>query len=129
LSKEIGVGIFGYSIGKSHAFGWTEFPKYYFPPKLTPRLVALGGRNQENVRLEANRFGFERTYPNWEDLVRDKEVEIFDNCGPPALHPEPTMLAAELGKNVVCEKPLARNGGEENAGCGGKGTRQAHDRF
>jgi predicted dehydrogenase len=109
MSKEVGVGIFGYSIGKAHAFGWTEFPKYYYPPKLTPKLVALGGRNQENVRLEANRFGFERTYPNWEDLVRDKEVEIFDNCGPPSMHPEPTILAAELGKNVICEKPLAKN--------------------
>jgi predicted dehydrogenase len=109
MVNQIGVGIFGYSIGKAHAFGWSDLPRYYYPPKLKPKLVALAGRNQENVTLEANRFGFERTYQNWEDLVRDKDVQIFDNCGPPALHPEPIILATELGKHVVCEKPLAKN--------------------
>ncbi|MDA4111578.1 MAG: Gfo/Idh/MocA family oxidoreductase [Thaumarchaeota archaeon] len=107
--KEIGVGIFGYSIGKAHAFGWTDLSRYYYPPKIKPKLAALAGRNKENVNLEANRFGFGRTYSKWEDLVRDKDVEIFDNCAPPALHPEPTIMALELGKHVVCEKPLAKN--------------------
>ncbi|MDA4130733.1 MAG: Gfo/Idh/MocA family oxidoreductase, partial [Thaumarchaeota archaeon] len=109
MTKEIGVGILGYSIGKAHAYGWTDLSRFYFPPKLKPRLVALGGRNKENVSLEAGRFGIARTYPSWEELVKDKEVEIFDNCAPPALHPEPTIAAAELGKHVICEKPLAKN--------------------
>ncbi len=107
--KEIGVGIFGYSIGRAHAYGWQDLSRYYYPPKLKPRLVALAGRSKDAVELEGERFGFERTYSKWQDLVNDKEVEIFDNCAPPFLHPEPTIRAAELGKQLVCEKPLAKN--------------------
>ena len=107
--KEIGVGIFGYSIGKAHAYGWQDLARYFYPAKLTPKLVALAGRSKENVELEANRFGIENRYSKWEDLVKDKNVEIFDNCAPPSLHPEPTIAAAEAGKQLVCEKPLAKN--------------------
>jgi len=107
--KEIGVGILGYSIGKAHAYGWQDMTRYFYPAKLTPKLVALAGRSKENVELEAKRFGIEKTYSNWQDLVRDKNVEIFDNCAPPALHPEPTIAAAEAGKQLFCEKPLAKN--------------------
>jgi predicted dehydrogenase len=108
-SKAIGVGILGYSIGKAHAYGWQDLSRYFYPPKLTPKLVALAGRSKEAVEFEARRFGFEKTYSNWKDLIRDPEVEIFDNCAPPSLHPESTIAAAEAGKQLVCEKPLATN--------------------
>jgi predicted dehydrogenase len=107
--KEIGVGIFGYSIGKAHAFGWQDLLRYFYPSKLRPKLVALAGRSKDKVDLEAGRFGFEKRYYNWRDLVKDKDVEIFDNCAPPSMHPEPTLIAAESGKHLVCEKPLAKN--------------------
>ncbi len=107
--KEIGVGILGYSIGKAHAYGWQDLSRYFYPVKLTPKLVALAGRSEEAVALEANRFGIEARYSHWEDLVKDQKVEIFDNCAPPSLHPEPTIAAAEAGKQLVCEKPLAKN--------------------
>ena len=108
-TKEIGVGILGYSIGKAHAYGWQDLSRYFYPSKLTPKLVALAGRSKEAVEFEANRFGFEKTYSKWEELVKDEKVEIFDNCAPPSLHPEPTIIAAEAGKHLVCEKPLAKN--------------------
>ncbi len=107
--REIGVGILGYSIGKAHAYGWQDLSRYFYPPKLKPKLVALAGRSKDNVEFEADRFGIGRTYSNWEDLVKDKGVEIFDNCAPPSMHPEPTIAAAEAGKQLVCEKPLAKN--------------------
>lgn len=107
--NQIGIGILGYSIGKAHAYGWQDLTRYFYPAKLTPRLVALAGRSKENVEFEAARFGFEKTYSGWQDLVRDKAVEVFDNCAPPSLHPEPTIAAAEAGKQLVCEKPLAKN--------------------
>lgn len=110
--KDLGVGILGYSIGKAHAYGWQDLSRYFYPAKLYPKLVALAGRSKDAVQLEGGRFGFERTYQRWEDLVNDKEVEVFDNCAPPALHLEPTVAAAEAGKQLVCEKPLARNAGD-----------------
>jgi predicted dehydrogenase len=107
--KEIGVGILGYSIGKAHAYGWQDLARYFHPTKLTPKIVALAGRSKPSVDFEASRFGIDRKYSRWEDLVKDKDVEIFDNCAPPALHPEPVIAAAEAGKQLVCEKPLAKN--------------------
>ncbi len=107
--KEIGVGILGYSIGKAHAYGWQDLSRYFYPTKLTPKLVALAGRSKDAVEFEANRFGIEKRYSRWEDLVKDEKVEIFDNCAPPSLHLEPTIAAAEAGKQLVCEKPLAKD--------------------
>ena len=107
--KEIGVGILGYSIGRAHAYGWQDLRRYFYPTKLTPKLVALAGRSKDTVEFEANRFGIEKRYQKWEDMIKDKKVEIFDNCAPPSLHPEPTIAAAEAGKQLVCEKPLAKN--------------------
>ena len=112
---EFGVGIIGYSIGKVHAHAWRGVDEYYHPARASPRLVALSGRNRERVRTEARRFGFQRTYTDWRELVRDDDVDIVDNCAPPYLHAEAMIAAAEKGKNLVCEKPMARNAKEAKA--------------
>ena len=110
--SEIGVGIIGYSIGKVHAHAWKGVDEYFHPKKLKPKLVAISGRSREKLELEASRFGFKRSYSDWRQLVDDREVQIVDNCSPPSIHPEPMIRAAELGKQLFCEKPLARNSEE-----------------
>jgi predicted dehydrogenase len=112
---KLGVGIIGYSIGKAHAHAWTNLAEYYHPTRLAPRLVALAGRTKEKVDDLAARYGIEKTYEDWRKLVRDPEVELVDDCAPPFLHHDPAVLAAELGKPVVCEKPLARTAREAKA--------------
>lgn len=54
-------------------------------------------------------FGFEKTYSDWHQVVKDPEVQVVDNCAPPYLHRDLCVAAAEAGKAVICEKPLARN--------------------
>jgi predicted dehydrogenase len=110
--KEFGVGIIGYSIGRVHAHGWQGVGEVFHPAKAKARLVALAGRTKDRVQLEAQRYGFKRTYTDWRRLVADDEVDIVDNCAPPYLHAEATIAAAEEGKDLICEKPMARNAKE-----------------
>ena len=108
MTKEVGVGVLGYSIGRVHAHAWRSVAEFYHPLEIKPRLVALYGRNLKAVKFEAARFGFERTTDDWRKITEDEGVQILDNCLPVALHPEPMIMAAEAGKNLFCEKPLAR---------------------
>ena len=111
-SREIRIGILGYGIGRVHSHAWLNIPFFYDPPPATPRLYALSGRTTAKVAEVANAFGFKVTYANWMDLINDPAVDVLDNCAPPDLHAEPCILAAEQGKAVICEKPLARTAEE-----------------
>lgn len=108
MAREIGVGVLGYSIGRVHAHAWRNVSEVYYPMELVPRMVALYGRTKSVVDHEAEKYGYEKTYEDWERLVRDEDVQIVDNCLPVSLHPEPMIMAAKLGKSLFSEKPLAR---------------------
>jgi len=112
VTREIGVGMMGYGIGRVHSHAWLNVPLFYAPPPAIPKLQALCGRDSVKVAEIANAFGFRRTCSDWRDLVKDPAVEILDNCAPPNLHAEPCIMAAEEGKAVLCEKPLARTAEE-----------------
>ena len=111
--REIGVGMLGYAfMGKAHANGYRTLEYMAWPPPLKPRLVSIAGRDAAAVQEAARRYGFERSVTDWQELIADPDVELFDNSGPNNLHAEPTVAAAEAGKHVICEKPLARNAQE-----------------
>jgi predicted dehydrogenase len=112
-SRPIGVGMLGYAfMGKAHVNGYRTLAYMTYPTPLQPRLVSIAGRDEEAVAAAASRYGFERYVTDWRELVADPEVELFDNSGPNNLHGEPTVIAAEGGKHVICEKPLGRTADE-----------------
>lgn len=109
-TRTIGVGVLGYGMmGRAHSMAFRRLPQAFWPPPLTPCLVAIAGRSAEKSSDAAVRFGFATRYERWEDLVADGRVELFDNTGPNHLHAEPCIAAARAGKHVLCEKPLACN--------------------
>jgi predicted dehydrogenase len=79
MSKDIGVGILGYSIGRAHAHAWRNVSEVYHPLELVPKLVAISGRTKDVVDFEAKKYGYEKAYYDWEKVVRDEDVEIVDN--------------------------------------------------
>jgi predicted dehydrogenase len=70
-------------------------------------LVAVSRKRAALVEAFARDFGARRWYPDWRDLVGDPEVEAVYVATPVHLHAEQTIAAAEAGKHVLCEKPMA----------------------
>jgi predicted dehydrogenase len=57
----------------------------------------------------ANEFGARRWCADWRDLLMDYEIDAIYVATPVHLHAEQTIAAAERGKHVLCEKPMALN--------------------
>src|SRR5690348_5864689 len=112
-APEVGVGMFGYAfMGKAHTNAYKKIPYMMYPPPAIPRLVAVAGRNEEGVKEAAARYGYEKYYTDYHEMLKDPEVQLFDNGGPNYMHAEPTIEAAQAGKHVLCEKTLARTAAE-----------------
>ena len=106
----------GYAfMGKAHSNAMKKIPYMMYPPVAIPKLVAISGRNEAKVAEAAKRFGYQKYYTDWRAMVEDPDVQLLDNGGPNNLHADPSILAAQLGKHVLCEKPLARTAAEAKA--------------
>ncbi len=109
----IGIGMLGYAfMGKAHTNAFKKLPYMMYPPVAIPRLVAICGRNEEAVAGAAQRYGYEGYYTDWRAMLENDDIQVFDNGGPNNAHAEPSIAAAEAGKHVFCEKPLARTAEE-----------------
>ena len=99
----LGIGMLGYAfMGKAHSNALKKLPYMMYPPVAIPRLVAIAGRNAEATAEAAKRYGYEKYYTDWHDLISDPDVQIFDNGGPNDVHAEPCILAAQAGKHIFC---------------------------
>ena len=70
-------------------------------------LIAISRANAELAASFANEFGARRWYADWRDLLFDYEIDAVYIATPVHLHAEQTIAAAEVGKHVLCEKPMA----------------------
>lgn len=70
------------------------------------KVYAVASRNIDNAKDYATRFGAERVYDNYTDLVNDKDVDIIYIATPHAFHFEHAILCLKNNKPVLCEKPL-----------------------
>ena len=73
------------------------------------QLVAVMRRNSDLARDYARRHGVPRWYDDARALIGDAEVDAVYVATPPSSHREYTLLAAEAGKPVYVEKPMARS--------------------
>jgi len=72
-------------------------------------LIAIARARPELAEAAATAFGARRWYADWRQVVADPDVESVYVATPVDLHAAQTIAAAEAGKHVLCEKPMALN--------------------
>jgi predicted dehydrogenase len=70
-------------------------------------VVAIASRSLDKARAAAGPLGIARAYGSYEELLADPEIEAVYNPLPNHLHVPWSIRAAEAGKHVLCEKPVA----------------------
>ena len=76
------------------------------------RLVAVMRRDLSRARVLAEKHGASKAYGSVEEVLRDDEVDAVYVATPVNAHSIQTIQAAEHGKHVLCEKPMAMNADE-----------------
>ena len=111
----LAVGLVGYKfMGKAHSNAWRQAPRFFnLPTNL--RLKTICGRDKTALKKAAAQLGWEHSETDWRRVVDDPEIDIVDICTANDTHCEIATAAAEAGKAILCEKPLARNIGEAEA--------------
>jgi xylose dehydrogenase (NAD/NADP) len=89
--------------------------KAFIPAVRASRNGALAGiaaRDEGRAKAWAGRFGFRRSYRDYQELVEDPAIDAVYNPLPNDLHAEWSIRAMRAGKYVLCEKPMALNAPE-----------------
>lgn len=72
----------------------------------------IASRNLDTAKAAAEKLGIPKAYGSYEEMLADPEIEAVYNPLPNHLHVPLSLAAAEAGKHVLCEKPVAFNAEE-----------------
>jgi len=70
-------------------------------------IAAIASRDPERARQAARQLGIPKAFDSYEEMLADSSLDAIYNPLPNHLHVPWSIKAAEAGKHVLCEKPLA----------------------
>jgi predicted dehydrogenase len=110
--KQLNIGLIGYGfMGRAHSNAYRKVSNF-FDLQHRPVLKAVCGRNAEQVKAFASKWGYESTETDWRKLIERKDIDAVDICTPNNMHKEIALAAAKAGKMILCEKPLSMDTAE-----------------
>ncbi len=112
MSKQLRIGMIGYGfMGRAHSNAYKRLNDF-FPVEHRPVLKVAAARNKAKAQAFADNWGYERVETDWRKVATADDVDLVDICTPNHLHLDIVLAAADAGKMICCEKPLAMNVGE-----------------
>jgi len=112
LKRKIRIGMIGYKfMGKAHSHAYRDLP-FFFDLDVEPILQTLVGRDATAVKTAAENLGWLSYETDWRRLLERDDIDLIDIGTPNSSHAEIAIAAAQAGKHVICEKPLAMNAQE-----------------
>ena len=107
--KNINVGLIGYKfMGKAHSNGYSKIGMF-FDNSATINKKVICGIGEEELKAAAEKFGWEEYDESWKNLVKRNDIDMIDIAAATNVHKDAAIAAANEGKHVFCEKPLALN--------------------
>jgi len=112
MGKALNVGTIGYGfMGRAHSNAYRKVNNF-FELDYTPTLKAVCARDTAKLKAFADTWGYASIETDWRKLIDRKDIDVIDICVPNNLHREIALAAAQAGKMILCEKPLALNSKE-----------------
>ena len=82
------------------------------PARRRDDVIVAAVASRRGAQEYADRFGIERAYNSYAELLADPSLDLVYNALPPSLHAEWSVAALEAGRHVLCEKPFTMNAAE-----------------
>ena len=107
MAKQLRVGMIGYGfMGRAHSNAYKRLNDF-FDVEHRPVLKAACARNADKAQEFADVWGYERVETDWRKLIDADDIDLIDIGAPNKFHHEMALAAAQAGKMILCEKPLA----------------------
>jgi len=114
--KPLNIGLVGYGgIGRVHAHAYRSINFHYALPANTVNVVGVATTRMESAEKGAKEIGCDFFTDDYHKLLERADIDVIDCTTPNNSHKEIVIAAAEAGKHIYCEKPLAMNPDEARA--------------
>ena len=105
--KQLNIAMVGSGfIARAHSNTFHQVGRFFDSPfELNTKVVCA--RDTNKLNRFAQQWGWGKTCTDWRTAISRSDIDVVDIAVPNALHAEIAILAAQAGKMIWCEKPLA----------------------